>query len=339
MLKFRGKKVFVQTLVLVLVLTILAACGNSGASGDSEENNDKQLKAAFITPQRLGDKGPIDLAHSGFKKGEKDFGIKTQTIEVKKGEYEETLTAMAQEGYDLVIALNPEMLDAVERVAPSFPETHFASIIGESSQPNVASILSKEQEGSFLAGVLAASMSKTNQIGFIGGVDNPEINRFYAGYQQGAKAVKPDIKVTPVYVGGFEDPTKGKELALVLYNEGKDVVYHAAAKSGLGLFEAAKETGKFAIGVDVNQNDLVPGQVLGSMEIFYNQWLYDLMKSLHEGKIKTGIVWHDLKDGMIDLTVSTPEQADIPDDVRKLIEDYKQKIINGEIKVNAVPKK
>jgi len=344
----KTKRIWFTALLLVLLTSMfLTACGkgnspdaNSPAAGSSNSGGEqKKLRAAFITPQKLGDKGPVDLAYSGFEMGGKDFGIEMQTVEANKGEYEESVRAMAQQGYDLIIALFPDLLDAVERVAPDFPDTKFGMIIGESQQPNVISVLSKEQEGSFLAGVLAASMSATNKIGFLGGVDAPQINRFYAGYQQGAKAVKPDIQVTPVYVGDFEDPTKGKELSLLLIQQGHDVIYQAAAKSGLGLFDAVKETGKYAIGVDVNQNDLVPGKVLGSMVIHYDQWVYQLMQQLKEGTLKGGITWHDLKDGMIGLETATPDQVQIPDDVLKKIEDYKQKIISGEIKVNDVPEK
>lgn len=345
------KRSIAAILLLLFISSALAACGGndtqnagSGSSASpsgsaSAASGGKKLRAAFITPQKLGDKGPIDLAYSGFEKGGKEFGIEMQTVEANKGEYEESVRAMAQKGYDLIIALNPDLLDAVDRVAPDFPNTKFGMIIAEADHPNVTSVLSKEQEGSFLAGVLAASMSKTGKVGFLGGVDNPEINRFYAGYQQGAKAINPDIQVTPVYVGGFEDPTKGKELSLLLNGQGNDVVYQAAAKSGLGLFDAIKESGKYAIGVDVNQNDLVPGQVLGSMVIRYDQWIYNLMKQLSEGTLQAGITWHDLKDGMIDLETATPEQMPIPEDVLKSIADYKAKIVSGEIKVNDVPEK
>ena len=226
-----------------------------------------ELKAAFITPQALGDGSVTDLAYSGFTRAADEFGIKTQVVEVQVGEYEETMRMMASEGYGLLVCLQPDLTDAVRTVAPEYPDTLFFSMLGEIDDiPNVLGSCNREQEGSYLAGVTAALMSKTGRIGAVIGQDMAQNNRYAAGYEDGAKTVRSDIQVDIVYAGTFEDPAKGKELALTLYNSGCDVVYQVAAKTGLGVFEAAKELGEghYVVGCDIDQSPMIPGQVIGS---------------------------------------------------------------------------
>jgi len=337
MIQSMKRKSVIMNIIAVLLLIILSACGNNAGNSAGQDDKD-QLKAAFITAQKVGDNGPVDMAYSGFQKGIEEFGIKGQLIEVEKGEYEESMRAMGQEGYDLVIALFPELLDAVKRVAPEFPNTKFVMILGQVDEPNVRSIFQNEQEGAFLAGVLAASMTSTNKIGFIGGNDNPQINRWLAGYQAGAQTVNPNVEVINSYVGDFEDPTKGKELALTQYKNGVDIIFQAAAKSGLGVLDAAKEVNKYVIGGSANQNEMVPGNVLGSAVEYYNNMIYDALKDLKEGNPIGGEVeYGGLKEERIDLVLAPDNLVSIPDDLKEKINDYRQKIINGEIEVPDKP--
>lgn len=340
--RFKVKSFLLGLFVLVFLLFLVACGGNeksSGKSTDDSVDND-QLKAAFVTAQKVGDQGPVDMAYSGFEKGTEEFGIKGQLIEVEKGEYEESIRAMAQDGYELIIAVFPELQDAVERVASEFPDTEFVMVIGEIDAPNVRSVLQKEQEAGYLAGILASSMTETNQIAFLGGNDNPQINRWFAGYQQGAKEVNPDVKVINAYVGDFEDPTKGKEIALSLYNDGVDYIFHAAAKSGLGLLDAAKEVDKYVIGGSFNQNDLVPGNVPGSAVEYYDKMSYDALQDLAEGNPIGGQVeYGGIKEERLDLVLAPKDLVDIPEDLVNKIDAYRQKIIDGEIEINETPVK
>ncbi len=334
--KFRSLSLGLFTLIFILCL---AACGgNEESSGNTADAGQDQLKAAFVTAQKVGDKGPVDVAYSGFEKGVEEFGIKGQLIEVEKGEYEESIRAMAQDGYELIIAVFPELLDAVKRVAPEFPDTEFVMILGEVDEPNVRSIFQKEQEGAYLAGILAASLTETNKIAFVGGNDNPQINRWFAGYQQGAKEVNPNVEVINAYVGDFEDPTKGKEIALTLYRDGVDYIFQAAAKSGLGVLDAAKEVDKYVIGGSSNQNDIVPGNVPASAVEYYDNMTFDALKDLAEGNPIGGQVeYGGLKENRIDLVLAPEDLVDIPEDLVKKIDEYRQKIINEEIEINDTP--
>ncbi len=319
--------------------TTKASAAESGAKGSGGAESSKQWKAALVTAQKLGDQGVTDLCHGGFMKAAEEYGMDTQVVEVQKGEYEESIRALCEDGYNIVVALNVELVDATSKVAPDYPDVNFILTVGEVELDNLKCLLGQEHEGSYLAGVEAGMITKTNHIGFIGGQDNAEINRFLAGYEQGAKSVNPDIVVDPVYVGSFEDPTKGKDLALMLYNQGCDIVYAAAAKSGLGMFDAAKETGGLCIGVDVNQNDVLPGQVIGSMAIAYDKWIYDAMKEIAEDRFVAGVFWNGLKGDNVYLALPTKEQYDLPDDVLKAVEEAREKVASGEIIVDPTAQK
>lgn len=309
-----------------------------------EPKKENVRKAAFITPQALGDGSVTDLSYAGFTKAAEEFGIETQVVEVQVGEYEETLRSMAQEGYGLLVCLQPELVDAICMVAPEYPDTMFFSMNGEINDiPNVLGSANKEQEGSYLAGVTAALMSETGKIGAVIGQDMAQNNRYAAGYEDGAKAARPDIEVSIMYAGTFEDPAKGKELALTLYNSGYDVVYQVAAKTGLGIFEAAKELGEghYVIGCDVDQSPLLPGQVIGSQITPYDTWVYAAMKDFGEGNFtggKTEAFSMNRTNGA-GFALDSTGKITYKDGVKEAVEEGKTKIMSGEIVPESVREK
>ena len=309
-------------LVLSLVLSLSICCLALG-----EEN----MTAAFVTVQPLGDP-TIDLCYEGFQRGVEEFGFtKTTVVEAKAGEYEETFRALCEEGYGLIISNMPELQEAVSRVAPDYPNVKFLQNLGEAPGDNVISTWNIEQEGTFVTGVYAGLMTKTNKVGFLGGVDNDQLGRVGGGYIDGVKAINPDCEVDVLFVGSFSDPTKGKELAMVLYNEGCDIVFHAAAQSGLGLFEAAKELGEghYIIGIDCDQNGDLPGQVIGSFVTAYDLWVYDAMKEYAEDTFKGRTIYRSIAEGTC-LKMAT-DYIDIPQEVIDTCEEYTQKVLSGEI--------
>lgn len=231
-------------LVMTLVLSTFAACGGadtstasvsdkteSPASASDSDSADQpasddgiNLTAAFVTVQPLGDP-TIDLCYSGFTKAVEDFGYtKTTLVEAKAGEYEENFRALCEEGYGLIVANMPELQEAVGRVAPDYPDTKFMICLGEAAGDNVISTWNIEQYGTFVVGVFAGLMTETNKVGFLGGVDNDQLGRVGGGFIDGVKYINPDCEVEVLFVGSFSDPTKGKDLAYVLYNEGCDCV-------------------------------------------------------------------------------------------------------------------
>lgn len=321
-----------------------AEAGESSQAGPETPEPEGSLKAAFITPQALGDGSVTDLSYSGFTRAAEEYGMETQVVEVQVGEYEETLRSMAQEGYGLLVCLQPELVDAVCTVAPEYPDTLFFSMNGEIHDiPNVLGSANKEQEGSYLAGVTAALMSETGKIGAVIGQDMAQNNRYAAGYEDGAKAARPDIQVSILYAGTFEDPAKGKELALTLYNSGYDVVYQVAAKTGLGVFEAAKELGEghYVVGCDVDQSPLLPGQVIGSQITPYDTWVYAAMKDYGEGSFAGGRTeaFSMNRTGGAGFDFDSTGKITYKDGVKEAVEDSKEKIMSGEIVPESVREK
>ena len=212
---------------------------------------------------------------------------------------EPAMRAFAERGYDLIIGVGFAQAPIMEMVAKDYPNIHFAIVDGVSELPNVASLVFKEHEGSYLVGMLAARTSKTGTIGFLGGMDIGLIHRFEKGYEEGAKSVNPNIKVIQNYVGvtdgAWNNPGKGKELSLAQIGKGADVIFTAAGNSGLGAFDAVEQAGKengrathFVIGVDSNQNMVKPGFVLTSMVKRVDNAVYAIVDDVVNGKFQAG---------------------------------------------------
>ncbi len=197
----------------------------------------------------------------------------------------------------------------------------------------------KEEEGSFLVGVIAALTSKTNTIGFVGGMESSLIRKFEKGYTQGAKFVKPDINVLVAYVGvtgeGFKNPGKAEEISISQYSKGADIIYHASGLSGIGLFKAAKENKKLAIGVDMNQYDEAPGFVLTSMVKIVDEVIYQTIGEIKNGTFKSGVRSLGLKEKGVGYIYDDNNKILISESTKKKVDEIMNKIISGEIKVSA----
>jgi basic membrane protein A and related proteins len=195
------------------------------------------------------------------------------------------------------------MNDDLTEVAKNYPSNHFAIVDAVNGQPNVASVTFREQDGSFLAGALAAMVTKTKSIGFLGGIDSPLLRKFEAGYTAGAREVDPNVKVVVKYVGSFEDVASGKELAAVMYGGGTDIIYIAAGKSGLGAIDETRaRPNVYAIGVDSDQDALAPGKILTSMVKHVDVAVFRIAKDVAAGKSPSGAVEFGLKDDGVGLT-------------------------------------
>jgi len=216
------------------------------------------------------DKSFNEGVYNGAEKFKKDTSTEFRDFEIQNdSQREQALRNFAKRGNSPIIAVGFSQAQAVEKVATEFPDTQFAIIDMVVDKPNVASIVFKEHEGSYLVGILAAMASKTSKVGFVGGMDIPLIRRFACGYVGGVKSVKADAEVFQNMTGttgaAWTDPVKGGELAKSQFDRGADVVYHAAGGTGLGVLQAAADAGKLGIGVDSNQNFIHPGKVLTSM--------------------------------------------------------------------------
>ncbi|HUP64127.1 MAG TPA: BMP family ABC transporter substrate-binding protein [Thermoanaerobaculia bacterium] len=250
---------------------------------------------------------------------------------------EPAMRAFAERGYDLIIGVGFAQTAILETVARDYPDIRFAIIDGVIDFPNVASLVFKEHEGSYLVGMIAAHASETGTIGFIGGMDIPLIRRFEVGYEEGARAVNPAIRVIDNYVGvtdaAWNNPGKGKELSVAQIRRGADVIFTAAGNSGLGAFDAAEQFDKLVIGVDSNQNWVKPGYVLTSMVKRIDNAVYHIIEEIVAGRFQGGIHVYGLENEGVGYSLDEHNRHLIDPAVLAEVEAAKRKIIDGEIVV------
>lgn len=348
----------VTSLVAVLAAATIAlsACGggssdtSSDTGSSSAPKSDIKVGMAYDVGGR-GDQSFNDSAAAGLDKASKEFGVTAKELEATQGETdsarEERLRLLAQGGYNPVVAVGFAYAVPLGKVAKEFPDTKFAIVDDESLKDvsNVTSLIFAEQQGSYLVGVIAAQASKSGSIGYIGGVQTPLLQKFEAGYVQGAKSVNPDIKVAVKYLSvppdftGFSSPDKGETAAQGMIDAGADVIYAAAGGSGSGAFKAvaAAGTGNWAIGVDSDQyltaDASVKQYVLTSMMKRVDTAVYDYIKSDVDGKVLTGVQTFDLTDEGI--AYATSNSAVKPFEAKA--DAAKKQIIAGDVKVATKP--
>jgi basic membrane protein A len=311
-----------------------------------EVPTDRTFKVAMVIAQGgLGDQSYNDLADSGLKRAEADFPIQAQRIQspdiVSQGQA--VLQQAGQAGFDLVVDLEFSTADALKAIGPTYPDTQWMIVNLPSSGPNITGYLFNEQDGSYLAGALAAmvtteaSVQGTNPdkvIGAIGGVQSTGIDKFIVGYIQGARDVDPSVKVLVNYANGFGDPARGKELADAMFGQGADVIYQIAGGTGTGIIQAAKAAGRYAIGVDTDQDALAPGAVLTSMIKRTDFAVYDAINRLVCGTLKGGeTVTLGLAEGAVGLSPMTQTRDRIPAADLDRVAQLRQDIIDGKITV------
>ena len=295
-----------------------------------------------------GDKSFNDGAYNGAERARKELGAEVRFIEPGDGSDREAgLRLLAAEGMDLIIGVGFIFTDDITQLAREYPNTKFADVdysVGVDKQgnpipppANLAALKFREEEGSFLVGALAALVGGSKKVGFVGGMDFPLIQKFEAGYKAGVKYVCPDCTVLSQYAGvtpeAFRNPGKGKELALSQYQQGVNVIYHASGSTGLGVFEAARQTGKYAIGVDADQYDEAPGRILTSMVKGVDVAVYETIKRVKERRFQGGVFQFGLAENGVGYVYDAHNRALIPDSVRARVEQIKGDIIAGKITV------
>ncbi|MGX5213028.1 BMP family lipoprotein [Streptomyces violaceus] len=328
----------------------LSACGSTSTSaGSSDSKGNKGLAIAYDVGGK-GDQSFNDAAYAGLEKAQKDFGYETADVEPTEGETdadkEQRLVSLAKQGHNPVIGVGYAYASAVKGAAAKFPKTTFGIVDDATiNTKNVADLVFNEEQASYLAGVAAARSTKSKVVGFVGGVDIPLIHKFQAGFAQGVKDTDPKVKVLSQYLtqtaeeGGFASPDKGKTAAEGQIEKKADVVYAAAGLSGQGVIEAAAAKKVWAIGVDSDQYEQAAlakykDFILTSAMKDVAKAVYNLAKSVEDGKPETGIVRGDLKTGEVSLSDSNPKFADDAE-LQEAIKTAKEKIISGEIKVKS----
>jgi len=332
--------IFTRWLTLVPLCLLFISCGK----GQPGVPVNSEVGLVFDVGGR-GDKSFNDAAYLGIQTAKDSLGVNFQYVEPSGGsDRESALRQLAsQKGIGLIFGVGFIFTDDITNVAKDFPDKKFACIDysydpGKPLPPNLIAIEFREEEGSFLVGALAALITKTNIVGFVGGMESPLIKKFQAGYEAGVKYVNPKAKVLIAYAGvtgdAFKNPAKGKELALSQYSQGADIIYHASGVTGLGVFEAAREMKKYAIGVDMDQWKEAPGYVLTSMVKKGNVAVYDIIKKWKDGNFEGGRAEvFGLADDGVDLVYDQNNKSMIPQNAYDKIKSLKQQIISGQIKV------
>jgi len=336
-----------------LALSACASDENGGdtAAGGSSSGGGEDLKigVAYDTGGR-GDRSFNDSAIAGVEAAIEQYGGEVRDLSPNSDASNrvELLTQLADEGYNPVIAVGFAYGDVIGDVVEQYPDTTFAIIdssVEEIGADNLTGLLFAEEQGSFLAGVAAALKTETDSIGFVGGVETPLIQKFEAGYVAGAQAVNPDIQVAVQYISpagdfsGFNDPARGQIVAQGMFDGGADIVYHAAGGSGLGVFQAAAASNGRAIGVDSDQYNTVDDPalqavIMTSMLKRVDNAVQAFIDSFVEGNVEGGSdVVNDLESEGVGLSTT----GGFIDDIQADIDDYRQKIIDGEIEVPTTP--
>lgn len=341
-----------RTFLIILAVFLLTFAATSCGTR-TEAQKQCQIKVGIVFD--IGGKNDRSFnaaAWDGVRRAEKDLPICLYDVEPgNPTSIEPAMRAFAEKNFDLIVGVGFAQGPIMQKVADDYPNIKFAIIDGvimeadgKTPKKNVASLVFREHEGSYLVGMIAASKSKTGVLGFVGGMDIPLIHRFKTGYEEGARSINPNIKVIANYVGvtdaAWNNPGKGKELALSQIGQEADVIFTAAGNSGLGAFDAVEQFGrtngeanKFVIGVDSNQNMVKPGFVLTSMEKRVDNSVYDVVKEVLGGKFEGGFHVFGLDKDGVAFSMDENNKGLIPDDVLKKVDEAKQKIVSGEIKV------
>jgi basic membrane protein A len=331
---------------ILLVLLVLVSLVGLSCHRDSRADDKSKVHVGIVFD--IGGKDDRSFnaaAWEGVKRAAKEFPIVLRNVEPgDPTNIEPAMRAFAERNYDLIIGVGFAQAPIMDDVARDYPNIDFAIIDGVSSLPNVASLIFKEHQGSYLVGMIAAKTTKSDTVGFIGGMDIPLIHKFETGYEEGVHAVNPKMPVLANYIGvtdaAWNDPVKGKELARTQIEKGADVIFTAAGNSGLGAFDAVEQYGKengraahFVIGVDSDQNWVKPGFVLTSMVKRVDNAVYQIVQDRVNSKFQGGIHVYGLENDGVGYALDDFNRDLISPEIIKEVEEAKKKIIQGQIQV------
>ena len=306
-----------------MIILLAVDCLAKSASTSAAVVYDRASKFDHSFNQAVYENGVMKLRDIGYsiKEVEPANHVQTQLGVMK----------LARRGYNPIIGIGYAVAPAIERAAKAYPKVSFAVVDSVINLPNVQSITFKEDQGAYLAGVLAALKTKTQHLGFIGGMDIPLITKFSCGYALGAQSVNPDIKITRHYIGStahaWSDPSKGIEVARHQFEQGADVIFAAAGGSGLGVYQAASDHGLYAIAVDSNQNNLYPGAVLSSMVKLVGRAVLEAVIEFNKGEWKNGHTAYGLKDNWVGLTRDKYNQFSYKQNLYETVERHKYSLL------------
>jgi basic membrane protein A and related proteins len=293
-----------------------------------------QFRVALLSPGPVSDAGWNAAAYEGLKRIEKELDASISQIETKTpSEFEEAFRNYAQQGYRLVFGHGFEFQDAAAAVAPDFPQTVFITTSGNTVRPNVAPMVFQLEQATYLAGVMAALMSKSGKLGMVGGMEIPPVESTFDAFAAGAQLVKPDIKVTRSFIGNWEDVGAAKQAALALIDQGCDFLIHNADAAAAGFFQAAAERDVFVFGTNKNQNMIDPDHIIASCVSNIPAAFVEMAKLVRDGRFEGKVYRLGMADGVISFEINPQLQSHIPLEVLSKLEEIRQQIIAGTVRV------
>jgi len=327
-----------STLVHTLILTLgIAACGGRGDRdvGDSAGAKESALRVALLTPGPISDQSWNGSAYTGLLRIRDSLQASISHIQTKTpAEFEENFRLYGAQGYTVVFGHGFEFQDAAARVAPEFPKTIFVTTSGNSSGPNLAGIRFAFEEPSYMAGMVAGALTKTNVIGAIGGTELPPVKDSFRAFADGAKSVNPAVEVLVSYVGSWDDAGAGKEQALAQIARRADVIFQNADAAGLGVFQAARETGKaFVFGSNSNQNAVAPEVVIGSVVVDVPHAFLSVTREIVAGTFVPRVVAMGSSQDAVRLEMNDALLAKLPPGAMRAVDSVRAGIASGTIKI------
>ncbi len=352
------KKTISFLLALVVAITLFAGCAapaqqpavdqpatetepaaetepSAEAPAPAEENAPAALPKVALMSMREMTQPADESTLEGVKRLKDELGIDVKTVVcLEVSEYYDQMQALCEEGYDVIYFVYDNFLEAAKKLSPLYPDIKFIglwiNLNGEEAAPNLKPVHFRSEQGSFMCGVVAALMSESKQVGFIGGGNNAGIKTFLAGYEAGIKYVDNGTELVVAWANTFDDPLKGKELASSMYQKGVDVIYQAANQTGLGVFDAAREAGKYAIGVDVDQSPLAPENIICSSLLDHGYATFDSISAVANGNFNNEQVFYGIQEGMPVVAIN---EALVSADVMAKVDEIQTKIGAGEIQI------
>jgi basic membrane protein A len=328
----------------ILILSLLCAAMFTGCTGERSGETDPQTRVGLVFDVGgIGDKSFNDSAYEGLLRCRDSLGFGVEYLEPAEGtDREAALRQMAAGKPDLIFGIGALFTDDITAVAEEFGEKYFACVDyawqeGTEVPENLIGLKFREQEGCFLVGAIAGLVTETDNVGFVGGMDNALIHKFEAGYRAGVAAVNPECRVQVSYAGvtanAYKDPAKGKELALAQYDSGADIIFHASGSTGLGVFEAARDRGLLAIGVDADQQAEAPGHILTSMIKRVDRAVFETARAFAVDQFRGGIREMGLAEGALDYVYDEKNRRWITQEIRDSVEALRTEILTGRITV------
>lgn len=328
------KKLFAVGLAAVMMSSLLVGC-----SGNKTESNDDVYRIGMISDTGgVNDESFNQSTWEGLQQAEEKYGkdkVQVKYVESsQEADYTPNIETFVEEDLDLIIGVGFKIAGAIEEAAKNYPDVQFAIIDHsyEQQPENVTSLIYEDNTAAYLAGLVAAKKTETNKVAFIGGMKGVVLDKFEYGFRAGVKAANPDCEVTVRYVNSFSDSALAKSIANQMHKDGVDVIYTAAGAAGTGAIEAAKENGKMAIGVDTDQNELAPNNVITSAVKNIDVSVIDLIGQLIDGSYQGGqVVTNTLASGGVGIAASTDKN--VPADILKYVDEQAELVKSGEIKV------